>query len=250
LCSWPSYCYAGSVACPADLRRGQRLGKRDRLMTWRKPALKPWYVPAAVWRSLPDELPVRVLRFTLRVKGFRPAAVTLATTLVDPQAYSAEALARLYARRWQIELWFRDLKTTMGMEVLRCQSPALIHKELEMHFIAYNLIRCLMVEASRRHRAPLERLSFKGTVDTVRQFSVAIAQARSQKKQKALIARLLEVIARDPVPDRPGHREPRAVKRRPKPFALLTAPRHKFKEIRHRNDYYLKNKPHKNKGLN
>jgi hypothetical protein len=234
----------------ADLRRGQRLGKRDRLMTWRKPVQKPWYVPAAAWRELPNELPVRVLRFTLRSKGFRPAAVTLVTTLVDAQTYSAEAIARLYARRWQIELWFRDLKTTMGMEVLRCQKPALMHKELEMYFIAYNLTRCLMVQACQKHRVPLERLSFKGSVDAARQFSGAIAQARSHKKQKELIARLLEVIAQDQVPERPGRREPRAVKRRPKPFPWLTAPRHKFKEIRHRNDYYLKNKPRKNKGLN
>jgi len=237
-------------ARPADLRRGQRLGKRDRLMTWRKPAQKPWYVPAAGWRKLPDELPVRVLRFTLRVKGFRPESVTLVTTLVDASAYPAEAIARLYARRWQIELWFRDLKTTMGLEVLRCQKPALVHKELEMYFIAYNLIRCLMGEASRQQHAPLERLSFKGTVDAVRQFSGALAQARSKKKRKELLARLWEVIARDPVPDRPGRREPRAVKRRPKPFPLLTAPRHKYKEIRHRNDYYLKHNPRKNKGLN
>ncbi len=72
----------------------------------------------------------------------------LVTTLLDPQAYPAEDLARLYARRWRIELWFRDLKTSLGMEVLRCKSPKMLHKELEMFFIAYNLIRCLMAEAS------------------------------------------------------------------------------------------------------
>jgi hypothetical protein len=233
----------------ADLRRGRRLGKQDRLMIWRKPELRPWYVPAVVWCRLPDELPVRVLRFTLRVKGFRPKAVTLVTTLVDAQKYPAEAIARLYARRWQIELWFRDLKTTMGMEVLRCKKPALLHKELEMHFIAYNLIRCLQGEASRQHEVPQERLSFKGSVDAVRQFSGALAQAGSKKKRNALRARLLEVIAQDEVPDRPGRREPRAVKRRPKPCAWLTAPRHQFKETLHRSKNYLKNRTRKNKGL-
>jgi hypothetical protein len=237
-------------ARPADLRRGRRLGKQDRLLTWRKPAQKPWYVPAAVWRQLPDELPVRVLRFTLRVKGFRPKSVTLVTTLVDARTYPAEAIARLYARRWQIELWFRDLKTTMGLEVLRCQTPPMLHKELEMHFIAYNLIRCLQVEASQKHQTPLERLSFKGSVDAVRQFSGALAQARSKRQRQALLARLWEVIAHDAVPLRPGRREPRAVKRRPKPFAWLTAPRHTFKEIPHRSKNYGKNKTLKNKGLN
>src|SRR6266566_3163883 len=108
----------------------------------------------------------------------------------------------------------------------------------------YNLIRCLMAEAGAIYEVPMERLSFKGTVDSVRQFSVAIAQAPSRKKQKQLIAQLLEIIAQDQVPDRPGRRDPRAVKRRPKPFPLLNRPRDKFKEIAHRNRYW-KNNPRK-----
>ncbi len=111
------------------------------------------------------------------------------------------------------------------------------HKELEMFFIAYNLIRCLMVQAGAINDVAIDRLSFKGTVDSARQFSVAIAQARSKKKQNQLIVELLEVIARDQVPDRPGRREPRAVKRRPKPYQLLNRPRDVMKEIPHRSSY-------------
>ena len=125
----------------------------------------------------------------------------------------------------------------MGMEVLRCKSPRMAHKELEMFFIAYNLIRCLMVQAGAINDVAIDRLSFKGTVDSARQFSVAIAQARSKKKQNQLIVELLEVIARDQVPDRPGRREPRAVKRRPKPYQLLNRPRDVMKEIPHRSSY-------------
>ena len=180
---------------------------------------------------------MRVLRFKLARRGFRPGSVTLATTLLDARAYPAREVAELYVRRWRIELWFRDLKTSMGMEVLRCQTPAMLHKELEMFFIAYNLIRCLMGQAARCNHVEVQRLSFKGTVDAVRQFSVAIAQARSKKKQKQLIARLLEVIASDTVPERPGRREPRAVKRRPKPYQLLNRPRHLMKELQHRSKY-------------
>jgi hypothetical protein len=224
---------------PADFRKGKRLGKNDRLMLWRKPWLwqRPRYLSKAVWKCIPQELTVRVVRFTLAVPGFRAQSVALVTTLLDAQAYPAEELARLYARRWRIELWFRDLKTSMGMEVLRGKSPGMAHKELEMFFIAYNLIRALMMEASTLYDVPLERLSFKGTVDSVRQFSVAIAQARSRKQQKHLIARLLEIIAGDQVPDRPGRREPRAVKRRLKPYQLLNRPRHLMKELQHRSKY-------------
>jgi hypothetical protein len=226
-------------ARPADLRQGKRLGKNDRLMLWRKPWLwqRPRYLPKTLWKLMAQELPVRVVRFTLAVPGFRSRSVTLVTTLLDAQAYPAEELARLYARRWRIELWFRDIKTSMGMEVLRCKSPRMVHKELEMFLVAYNLIRCLMAQAGAKHDAPLERLSFKGTVDSVRQYSVALAQARSRKKQRQLLDQLLEIIAHDQVPDRPGRREPRAVKRRPKPHQLLNRPRHLMKELQHRSKY-------------
>ena len=229
------------AARSADLRHGQRLGKNDRLIVWSKPKQKPPYLPNTLWKRLAPELTVRVLRFQLRVPGYRPAAVTLVTTLLDPKRYPAEELARLYARRWRIELWFRDIKTSMGMEVLRCQSPQMVHKELEMFLIAYNLIRALAAQASADYDVPVDRISFKGTVDASRQYSLAIAQARSKKKQRALVTDLLRVIALDLVPDRPGRREPRAVKRRPKPYALLNQPRRHFKEIPHRNRYRKSN---------
>ena len=227
-----------------DWRKGKRLGKNDRLFTWSKPPNKPRYLPHCLWKLVPTELPVRVLRFQLKVRGFRPESVTLATTLIDAQIYPAQEVAQLYARRWKIELWFRDIKTSMGMEVLRCQSPKMVHKELEMFLIAYNLIRALMTEASALHDVPLDRISFKGTVDATRQYSIAIAQARSKKKQRELIGELLAVLAKDEVPARPGRREPRALKRRPKPFPLLNQHRRRFKEIAHRNRYW-KNNPRK-----
>ena len=230
-----------------DLRRGKRLGKLDRLVVWKKPA--NWqrrYVPLALWERLAPELSVRILRCSLCRPGYRTRSLTLVTTLVDAQRYPAEELALLYAKRWRIELWFRDIKTSMGMEVLRCQSPDMIHKELEMFFIAYNLIRCLMIQASQNHAVELQQVSFKGSVDSVRQFSLAIAQARSRKKQKELMAKLFEAMAADLVPNRPGRREPRAVKRRPKPCAWLTKPRHEYKEVQHRNRNW-KNKPRKAK---
>lgn len=228
---------------PADLRKGKRLGKKDRLLLWRKPW--PWQRPPFLskhlWKSLPEELTVRVLRFSLYVPGFRVREVTLVTTLLDPKEYPAKELACLYARRWRIELWFRDIKTTMGMEVLRCKSPKMVHKELEMFFIAYNLIRCLMAQSNLRYEVSLQDLSFKGTVDSVRQFAAALGQARSRKKQTQLINQLLAIIARDQLPERSGRTEPRAVKRRPKPYPLLNRPRMKFKTIPHRNRYWKAN---------
>jgi hypothetical protein len=231
-------------ARPADLRHGKRLGKNDRLFTWLKPPQRPRWLPQSWWKRIPVQLAVRVVRFKISSPGYRPRSITLMTTLSDPQRYPAEDIAQLYLRRWKIELWFRDIKTSMGMEVLRCKTPAMLHKELEMFFIAYNLLRCLMARARAINHVQLDRMSFKGTVDSVRQFSVAICQAGSKRKQNQLIIQLLKVIARDQVPERPDRREPRAVKRRPKAFPLLNRPRRQFKEVTHRNRYW-KNNPRK-----
>jgi hypothetical protein len=222
---------------PADLRKGKRLGKNDRLFTWSRPNQKPRWLAQSWWKKLPAQLTVRVLRFNLHRPGYRTESVTLVTTLLDPENYPAREIAELYLRRWKIELWFRDIKTSMGMEVLRCKTPPMVHKELEMFLIGYNVIRSLMLEAALTNFVALDRMSFKGTVDSVRQFSLAIAQARSKKKQSQLRTQLLEVIARDQVPDRPGRSEPRAIKRRPKTYARLTRPRHLMKVIPHRNNY-------------
>jgi hypothetical protein len=125
----------------------------------------------------------------------------------------------------------------LKMEHLRCQSPDMVQKEFFMHLIGYNLIRAVMVETVRRHEVPLERLSFKGSVDSVRQYSVAIAQAKTKTRAAHLVKELLRVLAGDLVPLRPNRKEPRAVKRRPKPFPLLTKPRKQYREIPHRSRY-------------
>ena len=88
----------------------------------------------------------------------------LVTTLLDAEIYSAEELGRLYFRRWSVEIFYRDIKQTMGMDILRCKSPEMIDKELLMHAIAYNLIRALMANIAARYQIDIGRLSFKGTL--------------------------------------------------------------------------------------
>ncbi|MCL4177083.1 MAG: hypothetical protein KJ072_04970 [Verrucomicrobia bacterium] len=123
------------------------------------------------------------------------------------------------------------------MEMLRCNTSAILEKEFMAFLIAHNLIRCVMAEAASLHAVPLERISFKGTLDAVRQFSNAIAQARNRKMRRQLWEDLLLTLARDLVPDRPGRQEPGALKRRLKCYPRLTKPRRRHREIRHRNKY-------------
>jgi len=62
--------------------------------------------------------------------------------------YSATDIADLYYQRWDVELFFRDIKTTMGMDILGCRTPAMVRKEILMHLIVYNSIRLLMLNAA------------------------------------------------------------------------------------------------------
>ena len=225
-------------ARPRDFRQGKRLGKDDRLVTWHKEGARknnPW---AAEHGSLPEVLTVRLVRFRVEVPGFRTEQLYLATTLLDPVQYPREILADLYRARWNIELRYREIKTTMGAEVLRCKSPAMIERELCMNAIGYNLIRCVMQEAAQSHGVELARISFKGTLDTVRHFADALHAANGKpRRQRQFYDEMLAIIAGDTLPLRPERAEPRARKRRPKPYQLLTKPRHQMRVIPHRNRY-------------
>ena len=232
-----------------DFRRARRLGRNDALFVWRKGYQQSDIVSAAQWRTLPEEITVRIVRFHATIRGFRSRKITLVTTLLDPALYPAGELAALYGRRWRLELCLRDVKSTMGMELLRCQSPAMARKEVLAYLIAHNLVRCVMTEAAQVHDAALDRISFKGTLDTLRQYSAAIRQARSRQLRHQLWRDLLVNLVRDTVPWRPNRREPRALKRRPKPYPVLNQPRRKFVEISHRSRYW-KGRPRNYRALN
>jgi Transposase DDE domain len=232
-----------------DFRRARRLGRNDGLFVWPKTAVRSQLLTKAQWAKLPAQITVRIIRFTACIRGRRHRRITLVTTLLDPKLYPAEQLIALYARRWRLELCLRDLKTTLGLELLRCKTPALAEKELLIHLLAHNLVRSLMAEAVAGCQAELERVSFKGTLDALRQYSAAIACARSRKIREALWNDLLLNLVRDLVPDRPGRLEPRRLKRRPKNFGWLTQPRRQFQESFHRNRYWQSN-PRNYRALN
>jgi hypothetical protein len=232
-----------------DFRKARRLGKKDGLFQWSKGYQQSEILSATEWALLPAQITVRILRFTATIRGCRARRLTLVTTLLDPQLYPASAIIDLYARRWRLELCLRDLKTTMGMEELRCKTPDMAEKELLAYLVAHNLIRCVIAEAVARYAVDLERVSFKGSVDALRQYSEAIGKARNRKMRRQLWEDLLLNLARDLVRYRPHRLEPRAVKRRPKPYPLLNQPRRRFKETSHRNRYW-KGRPRNYRTLN
>ena len=219
-----------------DFRKGTRVGKHEWLIQWDKPPKRSKTATAREWKRLPNSLTLRYVKINITTPGFRTQEVIVVTTLTDTQKYTAEALGELYFLRWSVELFFRDIKITIGMDVLRCLTPAMVRKEIIMHAIAYNLIRALMQEAAALYNVDLTRISFKGSVDTLRQWNEALNTVGNKTRELArLKAQLLQLLAEDLVPFRPNRAEPRARKRRPKNYNLLTKPRHEMVVPPHRN---------------
>lgn len=228
---------------PTDFRQGKSLGKEQRLVTWSKPK-RPANCPLSKeeYDKLPDELSVRILRTRSSVKGYRTREMVLVTTLCDSAAIPGESLAELYGRRWQIELNFDDLKTTLEMDHLNCKSPGMVERAMAIYCCAYNLIRAVMLEAAARSQVPLRRLSFKGSAEAFLRALSGSPQGGSGKRTRQFWEFVIELVAEDLLPARPGRREPRAIKTRPKRFQRLTAHRSTFMEVQHRSKYKA-NKP-------
>jgi hypothetical protein len=202
----------------------KRLGQDDALVRWRAPHhYRPPWLDASV--DLPQTIVVREVRFQVTQPGFRTPSVTLVTTLLDAKAYPAWALAELYFKRWRMELWLRDIKITMGMEMLRTKTPARVRAELAMSLVAYNLIRTVLFDAAQVSEVRLEQLSFKSALVRFGLWCARLGHGIQVVAWLREYAGILSDLARDLNPERPGRYEPRVVKRRPKPFPRMQQPR-------------------------
>lgn len=202
----------GSRQRCTDFRCGERLGTRDHLIVLNKPKRRPDWMSEEAYAQAPETVTVRELRAHNK---------TLVTTLLCPKRNPKAALSALYKSRWNVELDLRAIKTTLGMETLRCKTPAMADKEIWGYLLAYNLIRLLMAQAALLADCLPRQLSFKHTL----QVWIAWGCCGIRDTDTDKISVLFILIAQRRVGDRPGRIEPRALKRRPKSFPLLTMPR-------------------------
>jgi len=237
-CGWGVMALLVRKRVDVVIRLHQRRAISNHLTSWDKPQRQGAW-SQALWDELPASLSLRMVRYKVEEPGFRTKEVILVTTLTNKKTYPDEAIIELYGRRWQVELNLRDIKTTLGLDILRSKSPDLIFKEIYMQAIAYNIVRGVMLKTSRQAQRPLYRLSFKGTVDTLRQWTVLFGNTDSKTIQSRW-EDLLLALACDLVPERPGRSEPRAVKRRPKVYQKLTTARRLMVVSKSRR---IKNKP-------
>jgi hypothetical protein len=192
----------------------RQLGPQDQIVDWLKPMTRPEWISPQQYTQLPERLRVRELRYQVHQKGFRVKTVTLVTTLLEAQTYRVEDVAELFLARWGIETNFAHLKTTMGLDVLKCKTVNGVLKELMVFALIYNLIRLVMGQAARRQQVAIERISF---IDAMRW----LAAAQDDEPLSVLVVN----------PHRPNRFEPRVRKRRPKQYPLMTRPRQALRKL-------------------
>jgi hypothetical protein len=199
-----------------DFRRGRHLGREDHVVLWRK-RQRPDWMDRETYLRLPKELAIREVRVRVPQRGFRTRVLVIATTLTNPEV-QADDLAELYRARWQAELDLRSVKVTLGMDVLRCKTPEMVRKELWAHLLAYNLIRTAMATVAVSSGREPRELSVAGTIQALMAFAEVLDTPSGYEA-------FVRVVRAYRVRNRPNRFEPRARKRRPKPYPPLTVPR-------------------------
>lgn len=164
----------------------------------------------AAHRLLPRWTAVRIIRHLIRRQGYRTKEVFIATTLLDETLWSDEQIIELYRRRWEIETCFGHIKTSMKMNVLKCKSVEGVMKELTIYLLVYNLVRLIMLKWAMDQGLDVRRVSLLDAVRLLAAWMTGLSGGAS------LILN----------PDRTGRMQLRRVRRRPKKYTLLIAPRH------------------------
>ena len=208
----------------ADFGRGKRLGPGDHVVTWDRPA-RPKWMDKTTYERMPASIEVREVEVKVPPqKGFRVDVLVVVTTLLDADKYTRDDLADLYRRRWLVELDIRAIKCNMALDVLRCQSPEMVRKEIWTGLLAYNLIRQTILEAALASDKSPRELSFTAALQKIAA-CWALAPLLCESALSALIDIHRKHLSQHRVGHRPDRVEPRAVKRRSKAIALLTKPR-------------------------
>lgn len=206
-----------------DFRKGKQLGKQDHLVIYKKPKKPEWMEPE-LYNVIPETMSIRETKVNLDIPGYRVKSYVVVTTLIENKMYSKKDLKEIYYRRWSIELDLRNIKVTMQMEILRCQTPSMIRKEIWAHVLSYNLVRKVMLDAAIKYGVHPREISFKHTQQTLNAYR-NLWVLNTKLKEREVYDSLLQTIIQIRVANRPGRIEPRAKKRRPKQLNRLMAPR-------------------------
>jgi hypothetical protein len=202
---------------PAGARR---IDKHQRITVWHKPQCPDW-MSESEYAALPDQIEVRLVDVTITQPGFRATKYTVATTILETKMYTRDWITSVYRGRWLVELDIRSVKCSLGMDIVRAKTPAMVRTEIWSCFLAYNLIRFKMMQSCTASGRMPRTLSFTTTM-TMLATSWLVG---SVILTPSLVQLGMQISGSEQVGNRLDRVEPRANKRRAKILALLTKPR-------------------------
>jgi hypothetical protein len=205
-----------------DFRTGKKSGIGDHVVELQKPP-KPCWMDKDQYDLIPNTLTVR----EVKVGGSGEEDIIVVSTLIEPERYSRSELASVYKKRWHIELDLRSIKSVMGMDFLSCKTPDMIEKEVWTYILSYNLVRQLICQAAIKHNIEPRTISFTGALQTFNVYQAGF-RINDAETNNRMHESMLDLIASHRIGNRPGRKEPKAAKRRPKAYPKLTVPRSKW----------------------
>ncbi len=168
-------------------------------------------------RVIEQWLTLREIRVRVARPGHRATELRLWTSLLDPKSAPAQELSELYARRWEHELYYRELKRQLRKnEVLQSHTLETGAQEIAAVVLASALLARERARAAAGV-APVLRVSFIKTLELMRPLWLVLAlggDLLSARQQQQLTEKFLEWAGRYYVtPKRKGARScPRAVR--------------------------------------
>lgn len=160
--------------------------------------------------EMPEAIRVRVIRY--RRAGFKTRI--LLTSLLDPILFPAKELANLYHERWELEIGYNEIKTTMleQREAIRSRTPERVRQEIWGLLTAYNLIRREIEIAAGQLKVAPSRISFSMALRLARDL-FWWAEVASPAKWPKMYEEMRFDLRRFVLPERRARSCPRHVKR-------------------------------------
>jgi len=158
---------------------------------------------------------VREIRVRVGRKGCRSQELRLWTNRLDPQEAPASELARLYAQRWEHELYYRHLKRELRQgPLLQSHTVLTAAQEIAAMMLASALLARERMAAANG-QLPILRVSFIKTLELIRPlwllFEVG-ADLLSARVQQLLTERFYEYLRQFATRKRRSRSCPRAIR--------------------------------------
>ena len=172
---------------------------------------------------MPKQIEIRLVDIVIDQPGFRSKKFTIATTMLQREVFTRDWLMSVYRSRWLVELDIRAIKCSLGMDIVRAKTPAMVQTEIWSCLLAYNLIRMKMLQSCAANGRMPRTLSFTTTMQLLANNWILASVMLTNE----LVELGCQISSSQIVGNRPDRIEPRANKRRSKAIALLTKPRRK-----------------------